>query len=255
VINKLSISLELCFFVLYNDGKEMGIMNYGEKLATLRKECGYTQSYVANYLNGLSTKHYERAMVSHWEKGVALPPVEQFLLMCELYGVEDIQGTFRGKDAKYRNLPKLNSLGKNRVKEYISVLSSNPLYSETESMVMERPRRYMNRYYVSVAAGSGEFLDSNAYEEIEVDDSVPKNADYAVNVTGDSMEPRFIDGQTVYVKEQQTLEYGEIGIFSVNSHAFIKKFGRGELISINPQYEPITLNEFDSVYILGKVVG
>jgi len=230
-------------------------MSYGNILAKLRKKKGYTQPAVAEYISRYSKKPYSYKMVSHWEKGVSSPPVEQFLLMCDLYEVKDIQGTFRGVDAEYRNLSKLNSLGKSRVEEYIALLSSNPLFSESESVVMEKPPRYMKLYDVPVAAGSGEFLDSDAFEEIEVDDTVPDNADFAVRVSGDSMEPRFIDGQIIFIKEQQMLEVGEIGIFSMNGDSYLKKLGRGEFISINPLYDPIEISEFDSVHVFGKVVG
>jgi len=230
-------------------------MSYGAILARLRKEKGLTQPQVAEYISRFSDKPYSFKMVSHWEKGVSLPPVEQFLLLCELYSVKDIQGAFRHADTEYRNLTKLNTLGKSRVEEYISMLSSNPLFSEAESMVMELPKRYIRLYDVPVAAGTGTFLDSDACEEIAVDETVPKNADFAVKVSGDSMEPRFIDSQIIFIKGQQTLEIGEIGIFELNGDAYVKKLGHGEFVSLNPQYKPIKIREFDSLHIFGKVVG
>jgi len=230
-------------------------VSYGKVLARLRKVRSFTQLEVAEYISKYSKKTYTFKMVSHWEKDVSLPPVEQFLLMCELYSVQDIQGTFRGIDAEYRNMAKLNPLGKSRVEEYIAMLASNPMFSESESMVMEHQPQYMKLYNVPVAAGSGEFLDSDAYEEIEIDDTMPDDADYAVRVSGDSMEPRFLDGQIIFIKEQQTLDVGDVGIFSINGDAYVKKMGHGELISINPQYEPIQLKEHDYVHFFGKVVG
>ena len=230
-------------------------MKYGEKLANLRKESGYAQPEVANYLNKFSTKQYTHKMVSHWENGVALPPVEQFLLMCELYNVKDIQSTFRGVDTMYTSLSRLNALGRSRVEEYIAMLSVNPIFSESESVVMEQQSRYLRLFDNSAAAGSGSYLDSDTYVEIEVDNTVPSSADFAIRVSGDSMEPRFINGQIIFIKEQRALEVGEIGIFSINSEAYVKKLGDCELISINPQYEPIKIKEFDSVHVFGKVVG
>ena len=230
-------------------------MSYGSILARLRKEKGYTQPEVAEHISKHSSKPYSFKMVSHWEKGVASPPIEQFLLMCELYDVKDIQGTFRGVDTEYRNLAKLNALGKSRVEEYISMLSGNPLFSDSESFVSEPQRRYIRLYDVPVAAGMGTFLDSDAYEEIEADDTVPDNADFAVKVSGDSMEPRFIDKQVIFVKEQRTLDIGEIGVFEMNGDAFVKKLGHGEFMSLNPLYKPMKIHEYDSVHIFGKVVG
>ena len=100
-----------------------------------------------------------------------------------------------------------------------------------------------------------EFLDSDASEDLEVDDTVPKEADFAVRVSGDSMEPRFANGQVVFIRKQNVLEVGDIGIFSHNGDAYIKKWGQGELISLNPRYLAIQISESDVLNIFGKVVG
>jgi len=231
-------------------------MSYGSILARLRSEKGYTQHEVAEYINRFCDKPCTFRIVSNWENEVSIPPAEQFLIMCEFYGVRDIQGTFRGIDTDYRNLSKLNSLGKSRVEEYIAMLSGNPLFSDSEPLIVAETRsRYVRLYDIPVAAGTGFYLDSDAYEDFEVDDTVPENADFAVKVGGDSMEPRFLDGQIIFIKEQQTVEVGEIGIFALNGDAYIKKFGDGEFISLNPRYAPIPVREFDSIRIFGKVVG
>ena len=90
--------------------------------------------------------------------------------------------------------------------------------------------------------------------------SFPENADFGVNISGDSMEPQFINGQTVWVHAQNTLEPGEIGIFFHNGEGFIKKLGNdGEhtlLISLNHRkYEPRIIRESDEFLVFGKVVG
>jgi len=231
-------------------------MSYGKILASLRKEKKYNQKQVVDYINRNSSKQYTQAMISHWETGFSSPPVEQFLLMCEFYGVSDIQKTFRGVNANVPNYNKLNSLGKTRADEYISVLSANPQFIEADkSFVSEAKVRYIRLYDIPAAAGLGEYLDNVSYEEIEVDESVPDNADFAIRVSGDSMEPRFIDKQIIYIKRQETLSIGEFGIFVLNGDSFIKKLGKSELISLNPNYNPIPVNEFDSFHVFGKVVG
>jgi phage repressor protein C with HTH and peptisase S24 domain len=124
---------------------------------------------------------------------------------------------------------------------------------EVEYKVM--PRRVIRLYDIPAAAGFGSWLDSDSYDEIETDSAVPKDADYAVKVSGDSMTPRIVDGQIIFVKDQDTLDIGEIGIFGLNGDAYIKKLGRGELLSLNPVYSPIELHEYDSFHVFGKVVG
>lgn len=229
-------------------------MPYAEILAKLRKEKGATQQEVAEFISKHSDRQYSLKVVSHWETGVSIPPVEQFLLLCEFYRVGDIQKTFRGITPEYRSLAKLNTLGKSRVQEYISMLSTNPLFSEHENDD-DKPRRYIRLYDIPVAAGTGSFLDSDAYVDFEVDKTTPDETSFAVRVNGDSMEPRFVDSQIVFIKQQQTLNIGEIGIFELGGDAFIKKLGQGELISLNERYKPIKIREYDSFHIFGKVVG
>lgn len=56
-------------------------------------------------------------------------------------------------------------------------------------------------------------MDNESYEIIETDQFIPAEADYAVHITGDSMQPMFQDQQIIYVHHQDNLEDGEIGIF------------------------------------------
>ena len=69
------------------------------------------------------------------------------------------------------------------------------------------------------------------------------------------MTPRFVDRQIVFVRRQHRLEVGEIGIFGLNGDSYVKKLGRGVLLSLNSHYKPIRIREFDSFHIFGKVVG
>ncbi len=229
-------------------------MGFAETLARLRKERGFSQTDVADYLTSNSNKKYSLSSISNWETGYAMPPVEPFLLLCELYRVRDIQETFRGTKIEYRGMNKLNPLGVSRAEEYIALLAQNTLFAETEK-VHEQPQRYIRLYAIPASAGTGSFLDSDEYEDLEVDETVSAEADFAVKVSGDSMTPRFIDGQIVFIKQQQVLQVGEIGIFLLNDEAYIKRLGQAELISLNSEYDPIEINEYDSFRVFGKVIG
>jgi SOS-response transcriptional repressor LexA/DNA-binding XRE family transcriptional regulator len=230
-------------------------MGYAEILTDLRKRSRYTQTEVAKYLSLYSKKPVTFKAVSHWEKGERSPDIDQFLLMCKFYGVDNIQAAFHSDQPEYRGFSRLNALGKNRAEEYIAMLSANPLFSETEIQFPKAPARYIRLYDTPVAAGTGAFLDSDSYEEFELDGTVPNEADFAVRVSGDSMIPRFVHGQIIFIKKQQTLDLGEIGIFEINGDAYVKKLGQGELLSLNEQYKPIPVREYDSFRVFGKVVG
>ena len=80
-------------------------------------------------------------------------------------------------------------------------------------------------------------------------------ADYVIPITGDSMEPTYHGGDRVFVEKCESIEVGEIGIFIVNGDAYIKELGDKCLISHNEKYRPIRLDENDSVYCCGRVIG
>ena len=116
-------------------------------------------------------------------------------------------------------------------------------------------KRLLRLYDTPVSAGLGNYLLDGDHQMIEVDGTVPMTADYALRVSGDSMTPRFVDSQIIFVHEQPALDEGEIGIFCLNDDVYLKKLGRGCLISLNSSYQPIPLGEYDDLRVFGKVVG
>ena len=108
-----------------------------------------------------------------------------------------------------------------------------------------------------VSAGKGYSLDGEDWEEINVvRTSESEQADFAVTVDGDSMLPDYKDGDIVLVKQQDTIELGQIGIFTMNNNqGFIKESGENCLISHNPEYDDIVPTENDIIECCGLVLG
>lgn len=105
----------------------------------------------------------------------------------------------------------------------------------------------------SAAAGHGAYLGPESFQIIDVlDNDMTHRAGFAVPVSGDSMEPKYHDGDILLIVKEQ-VEMGEIGLFTLDGCGYVKKLGDGELISLNPEYEPIPLD--DSIICNGKVVG
>ena len=116
-----------------------------------------------------------------------------------------------------------------------------------------------------VAAG----IPTEAVEDIvdweEIPNAMAQRGDYiGLKVKGSSMEPRFIEGDTVIVRRQPDVESGEIAIVLVNGdEATMKKILKQQsgitLIAFNPAvYEPhfYTNEQIEElpVVIYGKVV-
>lgn len=118
--------------------------------------------------------------------------------------------------------------------------------------------------YGSVVAGIPleAITDIEDYEEIPSE--MAKCGKYAaLKIKGNSMEPRFTEGDVVIVRLQETVENGDIAIVMVNGdEATCKKIKRTPegvmLISTNPAYEPMFYSnkeiEEKPVRIWGKVV-
>ena len=85
--------------------------------------------------------------------------------------------------------------------------------------------------------------------------SLTEMANFALRVAGDSMEPKFSDGDIILIKTQPCVDIGEIGVFILNDEGFVKQFGGNRLISLNKNYDDIILHEYDSFCCKGKVIG
>ena len=83
-----------------------------------------------------------------------------------------------------------------------------------------------------------------------------EQADFALQIKGDSMYPLIDDGETILVKRQSTARDGQIVVASINNATTLKKFyqfpDRVELHAINIKYAPIIINNaYTDFRILG----
>ncbi len=117
-------------------------------------------------------------------------------------------------------------------------------------------RREIGLYDLPVSAGAGEFLADASRTDIMIpDDARTAEADYALRIKGDSMEPRYRSGDILLIQTAESVEEGELGIFILDGAGYFKKYGGDHLISLNPAYAPIPLRDFAEVSCCGRVVG
>lgn len=140
------------------------------------------------------------------------------------------------------------------------VLSPEPLADRLAAAYVSNDngfgRRILPLYDLPVSAGVGVMLDSDTADEITVsDNSRTREADFALRISGVSMEPRYRDGDILLVQEADTLEFGELGIFILDGSGFFKVYGGDRLISLNPEYGDILLKDFEDVRVAGRVIG
>ena len=231
-------------------------MRFGETLAACRKRLGLSQMELAERLTARGCEVSNQA-VSKWEKGLTLPQAKQFLTLCDVLEIEDIRAEFSGGEAGV--FAGLNREGRQKAQDYIGLLRENERYRARRPEPEPLPLRSLPLYSLAVSAGTGQFLDGEDYEMVEVGAEVPEGANFGVRVAGDSMEPRFHNGQTVWVRQQRSLMTGEIGIFLYDGSAYLKQLvardGSVALHSLNPRYEDIPISDALPLRVLGKVLS
>lgn len=117
-------------------------------------------------------------------------------------------------------------------------------------------KRSIALYELPVSAGVGVYLDDARAETISIPaGEKTADADYALRISGDSMEPKYHNGDVLLVQNTDSVEVGELGIFLLDGSGFFKVYDGSRLLSLNPQYAPILLKEFADVQCKGRVVG
>lgn len=121
----------------------------------------------------------------------------------------------------------------------------------------ETPEEYFIKYYdMPASAGTGVPLDDEPYQYLKVPETpTTLRADFAIRVSGDSMEPKYYDGDILLVENANDIEIGQIGIFVLNGSGYVKKKGETGLISLNEAYDDIDVKEYDNCKCVGKVIG
>ena len=90
-----------------------------------------------------------------------MPNAEQLLYLCDLYQVDNVRVVFLGRNGG------LNDIGVRMLQEYAELLEESGRYAFTPE---PKALRKLRLYDIPVSAGVGEYLDSDNYELIEVDD-------------------------------------------------------------------------------------
>ena len=231
-------------------------MTIGSRIRAAREAKGLTQPQLAEKVGNIKS-----SVVSMWENDKSRPDLDRLSRLCNALDItsDEILGlkidTTRPTVEEIERNKKIRVLDEHGLEMVDFVIEKE--YARVSETTAEKARILKIDWYgMPVSAGTGTFLDNAPTESILVYESSPAEAaDFALSVTGDSMEPKFRDGDKVLVKRQNSVNEGDIGIFVINGDAYIKQLGRKCLISLNPAYKPIQLHADDSVYCFGKVIG
>ena len=112
----------------------------------------------------------------------------------------------------------------------------------------------------AIACGAPILAEQHIDDYVDIPSHI--HADFALTCKGDSMiNARIFDGDIVYIRQQETVENGQIAAVLIEGDATLKRVRLfDDHISLepeNPQYRPIVLwgEEMNTVRILGKAVA
>lgn len=226
----------------------------------LAMKIGVTPSAIANYENGISS-----------------PKIE---LMYKLFDALDCDANYLHQDdmksrnhyksmatpEEFENIIKkyrdLDDFGRETVDLVLareltrtkSLTQKDDLIQQLRNVSVPAAVRYIHYYQRLASAGTGQLVfDNLPVDLLEIPD-IPeyRKAKYAIGVNGRSMEPEYKDGDIVLVAPDIEVSVGDIGIFIDRSDAYIKKLGKDELISLNPECRNVPLTQ--DTRCLGYVV-
>lgn len=232
--------------------------NISKNIGKYRELSGMSQKELAKRLGVVPSR------ISNWETGANCPTIDILFEVCEILhvSINDIYGVYPDSKfvlqyneqeiiKKYRDL---DPHGREMVDFTLQKEYERSTAEKEKQSSSSEPTRLISYYYRLASAGTGQILfDMPPTKKIEIPDT-PQNrkADYAIGVNGDSMKPVYNYGDTLLVEMTEGIEIGEIGIFSVDGDCYVKKLGEKELISLNPEYNNIPLNE--TAKCMGRVI-
>ena len=198
-------------------------MGFKDNIKALRLSHNYSQQDVAQFVGTSKTA------VSLWESGDRFPRMEAAYKLASLYGVS-VPDLLKDEE-EYENL----------------------------APGVERARTVRRPIVGTIACGEPILASQNIEEYASV--PVDIKCDFLLRCKGDSMTgARIYDGDLVYIRQQPTVEDGEIAAVLIGEEATLKRVRRmGDqvlLLADNPAYLPMILDEkSEEVRIIGKAVG
>jgi len=201
----------------------------GDRIKSLRKEKHLTQSALMDVLRNEYSLKTDRVMISKWETGFQTPHTDTIKILAK---VLDVSADFLLTGVENIQEPKAEtSIPVKKIRMLGSIACGTPIFCNEE-------------YEYVLATGE------NA------------KADFCLTAKGDSMiNARIADGDIVFIRQQNTVDNGEIAAVVIGDEATLKRVYRTSdglmLVAENPAYQPMYFSgeDLNGTYILGKAIG
>ena len=188
---------------------------HGEKQLDIAKLLGVSKSNVSAYC---TAKHMPR--MDKLEQLARHFGVSRGELLEEWHEEPDLEPAVL-RSAADRIYDSLNDRGQEEFLRYGQYLASQDEYKADEK---QPDIIRIKHYIVPAAAGYASPIEGEDYELTELPADAPVNADFSIDIQGDSMEPYIHNGQRVYVKRDAPLSEFDVGIFFVDGDVFCKQW-------------------------------
>lgn len=225
----------------------------GTKIKSLRSAKKWTQEELGEKLG------VGKTAIGNYERGERSPGQDMLFQLAETFDVSiDFFFPLTKKD------PGINEIQLRLIKprqEKVKRYAKTQLFEQEHNLPIDshdfkKEEKVIHIYGQTAAGEPEEYVDGFVDEEVA---TVPKGADRASRIKGNSMEPLLKDGQIVFYKEQESLEIGQIGIFEIKGTAVTcKKYyidfenKKNILQSLNTDYDDMIFEESE-VRVLGLV--
>ena len=229
---------------------------FGQNLRALRNERKLSQEKLADML------FVTRNAVSNWENGRGRPDLNLLPALSKALGAglyelfalpapDDFTEEERRLIGCWRDLTPGHRLAVRQLAETLR---------QTQNEAARRPVRRLTFYGRPLSAGPGDptEFDGKGTPVWVYASRQTGRADCVFRVNGDSMEPRYHNGDLVLVSripDAPALKYGEVGAFIAGNETYIKVCEKDGLHSLNPAYAPLRFGEGTDVFLIGRVTG
>lgn len=212
-----------------------GDIKIGKKIKELREKIGMTQEQLAEKVG--YTAANKKSSISKIEKGERDISRDKIPLFAKVLNT---------------TVSELMDWDNNETPQLISG------YNGSKTQIISNKVSILGK----VACGEPIFSPESADAYTTVDSNI--HVDFALIATGDSMiEDHIYDGDIVLIRQQPTVELGEIAAVSINDEVTLKrvyyypKDNRMILNPSNPQHKPMMFfnEELENIRILGKVIA
>lgn len=210
---------------------------FSDRFKQLRKQRNLSQQDLANQLG------YTKSRVNMYERGEREPSYEVLEEIADYFNV-DLDYLHGKSDIPNRN-------------EWLKAINAS---ASAPDNIIPMPSKSSIPLVGDIACGTPILAEENREGDVDLPEHI--HADFALRCKGDSMiNARIYDGDIVYIRQQDTVEHGEIAVVLIGAEATLKRvFLFDDHITLeaeNPQYRPMVYwgDEMNDVRILGKAVA